>query len=179
MRFKDDLALALPNTASSLDSLEERLEHLKPFKMRDVKRLEDAISHGWHLKRYAVFAEGKAFDPDMATAATVEAFDRLPVAGSLKDASGNHGTGFQIIHFAEIAVVSPIFYWQWGSVLARLCQIKASWDNPTVFNTGVEEIVGCVWEMKIVQREVEAWTSSVLGGCDEPEDGLSNYLMSQ
>lgn len=152
------------------------MEHLRPFKERDVLRLKDATARGWHLKRYAIFAEGRALDEEVAAAATAVAFERLPVAGLLTDAADNHGIGFQIIHFAETAVVSPIFYWQWGSVLARLGQIKAPWDNPTAFKTGIDEIVGCIWEMKIVQREIEAWTSSVLSGPKNPEDGLSKYL---
>ncbi|WP_299732670.1 hypothetical protein [uncultured Tateyamaria sp.] len=152
------------------------MEHLKPFKERDVLPLEPAVDQGWHLKRYAILAEGRQFDADVAAAATAEALKRLPEAGSLANGTGNHGVGFQVIHFAETAVVSPIFYWQWGSVLARACQIKAQWDAPTLFNDGVDEIVGCVWEMNIVQHEIEAWTSTLLGPSSDPQRQLPTYL---
>lgn len=152
------------------------MEHLKPFKEREVLRIEPIKTQGWQLKRYAILADGRTFDSEVAAAATAEALNRFPKAGSLTDAAGNHGIGFQIIHFAETAVVSPVFYWQWGSVLAQPFQIKAHWDEPTVFKEGVDEIVGCIWEMNIVRDEVKAWTQTMLGGSRNPIDQLSCYL---
>ena len=159
-----------------LQSWRLNLEHLKPFKEREVLRLESANTSGWQLKRYAILADGRAFDAEVAAAATAEALKRLPKAGSLTDAAGNHGIGFQIIHFAETAVVSPVFYWQWGSVLAQPFQIKAYWDEPTVFKDGVDEIVGCIWEMNIVRDEVKAWTETMLGRSQNPLEQLPDYL---
>ena len=156
--------------------MEFDLEHLKPFEERDVVRLESVNDQGWRLKRYAVLADGRAFAEDVASAATDEALSRLPYAGSLENELGNHGIGFQIIHFAETAVVSPVFYWQWGSVLAKPFQIKAQWNNPTVFEDGVDEIVGCVWEMNIVRDEVEAWTSTILGKSSDPLGQVPDYM---
>lgn len=152
------------------------MEHLKPFQERAVLRLEPIIEQAWQLKRYAILAEGRAFDQEVATAATTEALKRLPKAGSLADVAANHGIGFQIIHFAETAVVSPVFYWQWGSVLAKPFQIKAHWDDPIIFKDGVDEIVGCVWEMNIVRHEVEAWAATMLGHSQKPVEQLSDYL---
>lgn len=48
---------------------------------------------------------------------------------------------------------SPVFYWQWGSVLANLDQTRASWEEPTVFGDGIKEVVGCIWEMDVVSFE--------------------------
>lgn len=133
-------------------------------------------SSGWYLKRYAILADGRAFNEAIATAAAEEALKRLPDAGSLNDETGNQGVAFQIIHFAEVAVVSPVFYWQWGSVLAHLDQMRASWDAPTQFGDGVREVVGCIWEMNIVQFEVGVWANQLLGGKKSTTDGLSAYL---
>jgi hypothetical protein len=72
------------------------------------------------LKGYAILADGSALDEAISRAAAEEALRRLPRAGSLKDETGNQGVGFQIVHFAEVAIVSPVFYWQWGSVLAKI-----------------------------------------------------------
>ncbi|NSX55854.1 hypothetical protein [Parasulfitobacter algicola] len=105
-----------------------------------------------------------------------EAFNRLPTPGSLKDATGNHGVGFQIVHFAEIAVVSPVFYWQWGSVLSNIRQIRAKWETPTIFENGIEEIVGCIWEMDVVSFEINAWKNTLLTGAGTPKERLSAYI---
>ncbi len=131
---------------------------------------------GWYLKRYAIVATGRQFDETVASAAAEEALIRLPKAGALHDETGNQGVAFQIVHFAEVAVVSPTFYWQWGSVLAHLDQMRASWDAPEKFGDGVKEVVGCVWEMNIVAFEVRAWTAQLLDGGKSTKAGLTTYL---
>ena len=60
--------------------------------------------------------------------------------------------------------------------MARLDQMRADWATPTKFEDGVREVVGCVWEMKIVQFEVEAWTRHLLDGTRSASDGLTPYL---
>lgn len=115
-------------------------------------------------------------DPAIVDAATGEALRRLPVPGALSDAAGNHGVGFQLVHFAQVAVVSPVFYWQWGSVLANLEQLRASWDHPSRFEAGVREVVGCIWEMEIVAFEVDLWKRVMLAAGDRPETRLARYL---
>ncbi|MBG6202121.1 hypothetical protein IWQ48_003264 [Labrenzia sp. EL_13] len=38
-----------------------------------------------------------------------------------------NGMGFQIVHFAQVTVVAPVFYWQWGIVLSKIGQMRAYW----------------------------------------------------
>ena len=104
------------------------------------------------------------------------AVERLPFAGKLDNPCGNHGVGFQLVHFAEIAVVSPVFYWMWGSVLANTSQIRGGYENPNSFETGVTEVVGCVWEMQIVCFETQAWIDIILGELGTSEAKLTRYL---
>lgn len=155
------------------------MHRLHPFRPRPAFALSPVESGGWHLKRYAILAEGRAYDDDIVRAATQEALRRLPEAGSLLDETGNQGVAFQIVHFAQVAVVSPVFYWQWGSVLAHLEQMRASWDSPTDFADGAREVVGCIWEMDIVRFEIETWTKHLLGGSQSAKDGLTAYLQAQ
>lgn len=151
--------------------------HLDPFRARIVLPLPAEHSGGWQLKRYAILADGRVYSEAVAAAATSAAFVRLPQAGTLAEADrGNHGVGFQLIHFAETAVVSPVFYWQWGSVLAHIDQLRASWDEPTQFNTGRPEIFGCIWEMDIVAFEVGAWKTTMLTDHGAPDTKLSAYM---
>ncbi|WP_299547601.1 hypothetical protein [uncultured Tateyamaria sp.] len=151
------------------------MSHLDPFRARTVLSLPAERSAGWQLKRYAILADGRAFSEEVATAATAAAIQRLPQARPLSEVDGNHGMGFQLIHFAETAVVSPAFYWQWGSVLAHIDQLRAPWDDPTRFDTGSPEVFGCVWEMEIVTFEVGAWTSTMLSDHGAPADRLQAY----
>ncbi len=152
------------------------MDHLQPFRARNVLSLPMLKNQGWRLKRYMILANGKSFDSSIASAAGIEAIKRLPDAGSLMDGSGNHGVSFQIIHFAEIAVVSPVFYWQWGNVLASIDQMRAKWETPTVFGDGVKEVVGCIWEMNIINFEVNAWTHALLNNDGVPTERLATYL---
>ena len=112
------------------------MKHLMPFEPRTVLSLPVAERDGWRLKQYAVVSDGRAHDQKVHSAAFDAAMRQLPDAGALADADGNHGIGFQIVHFAEVAVVSPVFYWQWGSVLANVDQMRAPWNSPTDFGPG-------------------------------------------
>ncbi len=152
------------------------MEHLEPFVPRRVSPLPLATTKGWQLKRYAILSEGRDFDESVAQAALQAVSAQLPKAGKLADTAGNHGIGIQIIHFAETAVVSPSFFWQWGSVLAQLGQVRAPWENPTAFEVGEPQIIGCIWEMEIVAQEVQAWKETVLGAHGIPSAGLEQYL---
>lgn len=151
------------------------MDHLQEFCSRAVLSLPAFKARGWTLKRYAILASGRSFDEDIVLAASNEAILRLPEAGSLNDAVENHGVGFQIIHFAQVAVVSPVFYWRWGSVLANIDQMRASWDQPTAFGDGVKEVVGCIWEMDIVSFEIDAWKMSLLNQGGTPTERLAAY----
>lgn len=152
------------------------MEHLQSFTPRKVLLLPSVEINGWQLKRYGILAKDRVFDSSTTIAALDAAIERLPKAGKLDDPSGNHGVGFQLIHFAEVAVVSPVFYWIWGSVIANTDQIKAQWENTNTFETGVKEVVGCVWELQILCFESQAWKETMLSGEGIPTENLSRYL---
>ena len=101
---------------------------------------------------------------------------RLPQAGNLGAPGGNHGVGFQLVHFAEVAVVSPVFYWMWGTVLANIQQMRAQWETPTDFEDGVNEVVGCIWELEIITFEVQSWKTTMLSETGPPDLRLQHYL---
>ena len=165
-----------PNYPESLVNEEYVLEHLSPFRSRTILSLPVVSGGGWQLKRYAILADEKTFDESIAVAAGQAALNRLPDAGQLSDGVGNHGVGFQIVHFAEIAVVSPVFYWQWGNVLANIEQMRAQWGAPTNFGNGVNEVVGCIWEMDIVNFEISTWKTTLLSEAGTPEERLAAYI---
>ncbi|MEM5518930.1 hypothetical protein WNY37_18365 [Henriciella sp. AS95] len=151
------------------------MKHLKPFEPRNVLALPLATMKGWTLKRYAILSVGWNFEDRIVSSALQAAVEQLPTAGDILNADTNHGVGFQIIHFAEVAVVAPTFYWHWGSVLSNVEQIRAQWDRPTEFSQSANDVVGCVWEMDIVSFEVAAWKSTILSNDGAPNDRLSRY----
>ncbi len=154
------------------------MKHLEPFRSRKSRALQTQSQNGWTLKQYAIFADGRYFDESVTSAAFEGAIGYLPKAGTLQDPNSNHGVGFQIVHFAEVAIVSPNFYWMWGSVLAHATQLRAPWSNPTSFEKGFVEIIGCVWELEIITFEVRAWQNSMLTTSNQPEQGIQRYLSS-
>ena len=152
------------------------MEHLQSYQSRTIVTLPIAQRNGWQLKRYGILSKDRKLDSQTVSLALDYALERLPVAGKLGDVDGNHGVGFQIVHFAEVAIVSPVFYWMWGSVLANVEQMRAHWSDTVKFETGVEEVVGCVWEMEVVCFEVNSWKNTMLVDRDTPSDRLTNYL---
>lgn len=155
------------------------MSHLDPYVARAVLALPHMQKDGWHLKRYAILTEGRTLADDVVEAATAEALRRLPAPGTLEHGDGNHGIGFQIVHFAETAVVSPVFYWQWGSVLAQVHQMRAPWEAPNNFGDGEAEIIGCEWEMNIVNHETSAWMNSMLSDIGDPDVRRARYMGDQ
>jgi len=154
------------------------LNHLQTYSPRKVLRLPTGNANGWQLKMYGIIAENKKLNSASVNSALNAAIERLPKAGSLDDPSGNHGVGFQIVHFAEVAVVSPVFYWIWGSVLASTDQMRAPWGDSANFETGVTEVVGCVWEMQIMCFETQSWKQKMLSGVGTPEQNVARYIDS-
>lgn len=152
------------------------MNHIQPYRSRKILSLPRIKAGGWQLKRYALLAENRTFDAETASSALDMAIERLPIAGNLGDQHGNHGVGFQVIHFADEAVVSPIFYWIWGTVLANTHQLRAQRHEPTRFESGVKEVVGCVWELQIVCFETHSWTKIMLGETGTPAERLSRYI---
>lgn len=152
------------------------MNHFQPFHARKVIQLPNVDQNGWQLKRYAIIAENRVFDEKIVLAALEAAIIRLPQAGKLENSDNNHGVGFQLIHFAEVAVVSPIFYWMWGSVLANTKQMRAQWDTPTKFEDGVNKIIGCIWELEIITFEFHAWRNIMHEGIETPQSKLNQYL---
>ncbi|MEM9348649.1 MAG: hypothetical protein AAGA47_00175 [Pseudomonadota bacterium] len=153
--------------------------HLAPYKHRQTHNLSLASGKGWQLKRYAIVAKGRVLSETAVKAATNAAFDRLPEAGTLDKPEGNHGIGFQLFHFSEqIPLVSPVFYWMWGSVLSNALQMRSYSEAPYKLVDGVAEVVGCIWEMEIVQHEINAWRDLVLNDGQEPQQRVRAYLSS-
>jgi len=152
------------------------MEHLQPFSPRTVLILPSVETNGWQLKRYGILANNRTYDSAITLSALDAAIERLPVAGKPDQPDGNHGIGFQLVHFAEVAVVLPVFYWVWGSVLANTDQMRAQWDSANKFDTGVREVVGCVWELEILAFETEAWKQTMLCGTGLLSDNISRYL---
>jgi len=152
------------------------LQHFQSYQSRTTRVLPTIQTNGWDLKRYAILAKNRHYVPEITSSALDAAILRLPAAGKLGDTDGNHGIGFQIVHFAEAAVVSPVFYWMWGSVLSNVTQMRADWGEPSSFTTGVSEVVGCVWEMEIVNFEIQAWKETMLSESGSASEKLSRYL---
>lgn len=152
------------------------MNQFQSFRPLPTLPLPTIKQNGWQIKRYAILGDEKSFDEDIASSATNEAIKRLPQAGNIKDEIINHGIGFQIIHFAQVAVVSPVFFWQWGSVLANIPQLRAQWKNPTAFGDGKPEVSGCIWEMEIVAFEVNAWKNTMLSDEANLTGNLADYL---
>ena len=155
------------------------MDHLQKFCPRNVLLLPIFTDGAWQLKGYAISAKDRVFAEIIATAARTEALKRLPEAGVLMDRTGNHAVGFQIVHFAEDAIVSPLFYWQWGSVPAKIPQSCTLGDPPRGGRRGNNSIIGCVWEMKLVSFEMNAWRAAPLNEGGTLSDRLALYLKQQ
>ncbi|MEM7070204.1 MAG: hypothetical protein AAF403_00405 [Pseudomonadota bacterium] len=152
------------------------MHNFNHYQPRSSMLLPSVKYNGWQIKRYAIFAKSREFDEKIIFAATRKAKTLLPIAGKIDEPDNNHGVGFQIIHFAETAIVSPVFYWMCESVLANTRQMRAQWNTPTEFDDVTNDIIGCVWELEIIEFEVKSWKHIMLCSNQPLAEKLEHYL---
>ncbi len=146
------------------------------YRPREVQPLALAQRGDWRIKRYAILSEGASIDP-IAVDAALEAGARALQAAEAESGDIPHqNLGFQLIHFGEHAVWAPIFWWVLGDNLSS-AMFRAPLADPTAFaDMAATGLIGCVWEMGVVDFERRTWIETMLKAEGDQAAARDAYL---
>jgi len=143
---------------------------LDPYSPRTIQFLELWEHEGWRMKVYAISEGGEKPHREFVKMAHSLASRTLPAAGT----PNCHGLGFIVIHIADMFNQIIVDWWERSNEL-RHHVFKAEANHPLHFDeiTASGEAF-CVWELRVIGYEREAWLDTVLDSLDGPE--AATYL---
>lgn len=124
---------------------------------------------GWRLKVYGIAYRRPAPAPELVEAARAVARRALPAAGA-----PNHGVGFVGVHHGRAA--SYVFVDWWANELELFHHLhRAPVEDPAdLALVGPGGPSACVWDLRVVAFERQAWLEHVLANPAGPD--LDGYL---
>lgn len=132
------------------------------FRPRPTRPLGVLEHEGWLLKRYEIRADARPVDPAAHAAAVATIRAEIPPA------TDGHRLGFTILHRGEEMMWLLVELWH--ADILHLHMFSAPLDDPTAFAKAPPALVGCVWELAVVQHEREAYVAHVLNPPDGPDE---------
>jgi len=145
------------------------------YKAREIRFLELWESYPWRVRVYGITYPGRAMpDTEMMETAKVIAFNRL----SKLAPDEHHGVAFAIIHMARGADFVLLDWWTWENVLQQAIFTCPPGKPSQLTDITSSGLVGCVWELQVVNFERLAWIQHVLKKSDgrSAEVDLEDYL---
>lgn len=141
----------------------------EPYRPRPTRMYRLIEPSGWVLKLYGVSYSWSAVDEQLLTAAA----DAAGAVVTSLDPTDTFGVGFVIAHQGQHAEWVLVHWWQTGGILAHrlLSRPPGSTDPLTL---AAPQLVGCVWELPVINFERDCWVSHVLVDPSRPD--LTGYL---
>jgi hypothetical protein len=149
----------------------ERLPEILPGDLILIRFLEIWEQKGWRLKVYGITYQGEYPRPHLLEQAKALASDRLP---ALADAPGCYGVGFLGVHDGRGTDFLYLDWWAEENELHHHLSV-VSHQRPDHFEYATPTgLIACVWDLRVLSFEREAWVASVLANPHGPD--LEHYL---
>jgi hypothetical protein len=139
-----------------------------PFRERPIRFLEVRRRDGWQVKLYGIGERTAPADPSAFEAGLDLAWSELPEPD---ESIGRPGVGFAVLHRAREAAYLVFAWWDRENELPTRVFIDVDAEagawRPA---RGGESF--CVWDLRVIWFEREAFAETVLGG----DGGVGAYL---
>jgi hypothetical protein len=146
----------------------------EPYERRAIRPLGLWDEAGWRLKMYGITYRGECPSPELVEAAKVTARHRLPQA-SLSESA--YGVGFLGVHQGRDSNFVFLDWWQDENELHHHVFVSPH-DKPELLEYATPRgLLGCVWDLRVVEFERLAWIDTVLANPHGPN--LEAYLTRQ
>jgi len=127
---------------------------------RSCRHIGIGFSSGIQYKMYAIWSD--RFAPaDIPN--TDRMIDVMATAFAGWNAPGDHSLGFAILHLANDGTYLLLLRWNNGNNLRhRVFRVDLSEPVPSLSALDDPHTIACVWEMRLIKMEVDAWVTTVL-----------------
>ena len=144
---------------------------ITPYTKRPIRFLEIWQRGGWRLKVYGI-AYGRPMPrPELVEAAKAVAQQRL---SSVPEPSRHYCVGFLGVHDGRTANFVFVDWWAEENELHHHVYVSPT-DEPSRFTYATPTgLTACVWDLRVMAFERQAWLDTVLTRADGPE--LEAYL---
>lgn len=110
----------------------------------------------WPVKRYELTLDGEELSP--AVRAAADGATEKMVAPYVPD---RDSAAFSVLHFGEGRVWLNVYMWCHEAIV-RCVMASAPKDNPESFEPLDEPLIGCVWELPVLEFERSSWVRNML-----------------
>ncbi len=139
-----------------------------PYEERKTWMMSTVRRGGWTLKVYAIEAPGAESPKSLVEHALHFLEPRLPVPSSAEPACG-----FVILHAGDEALWLLVDLW--ARDILKHFLYRAPLASPEALESApADGTAACVWELRVIQHERDAWVRHVLARPSEPD--LEAYL---
>jgi len=112
------------------------------------------------LKVYGIASACEVFGPSLLDEARATFGEMTHGAGSTS--GGSARLGFAIVHPGTEGISFLMHWWEQGSVLCQSVR-RRSYDG-TAIDVAARGVIGCVWELAVIDAEQRAWRSTMMQG---------------
>jgi len=145
----------------------------EPYRPRAIRFLEMWEHESWTLKVYGIRYGADRPDATGVTAAKKVAAERLTTTG----VGDGYGVGFVGIHQGRGSTFVFVDWWANENELRHFVYCTDGPDILTLRPATEADSVACVWDLRVMQFEREAWVETVLANPNGPD--LDAYLNRQ
>lgn len=146
------------------------LELRERYSERPTRFVELWEHEGWRLKVYEIAYNREHARPELIEAAKERAIEKLPAPAV---ADGRYGVGFLGVHDGRGGVFTFVDWWEDENELHHHLWLGPE-EHPTQLEYVTSGLIACVFEMRVIVAEREAWIDTVLANPDGPD--LDAYL---
>ena len=131
----------------------------EPYKERPIRFLELWPHAGWRLKVYGIASGRRTPRPGLIEAAKVVAKERL---ARIPESMRHYSVGFLGVHDGRTANFVFVGWWADENELHYHVYVSPT-DDPARFTyTTWTGLVACVWDLRVMAFERQAWLDTVL-----------------
>ena len=112
------------------------------------------------LKVYGLGLSGNSVTEDHVTGG--KEFIRKDVLPRVDAEGKSNGLGFVIIHPGTTGISTSVHWWIEGCVLCQHIK-RIVYETGKELDTVVRPVIGCVWELGIVEAERQLWLTHMMG----------------
>lgn len=151
-----------------------RTDIIEIYHERSVSQLGDFRTPELAMKLYGLQAHGQEISDMMCEKA--KTFISTEVVQRADKMGDSNGLGFAIIHPGDLGLSISAHWWAQGSVLCQHTYRKQYKDEMPL-DTVQRPVVGCVWELTIIDAERRFWSEMMMSDTPDPDAYLATRFI--